>query len=80
MIIPLLVVVLSGGLIGTVASRIMGNPSLEWGSSFSLGIAGAFVGYVLSFLLGLSARGVIGRIILSVAGACLILYLADTWA
>ena len=80
MIITLLLWLLFGALVGWIASRIMGS-SNSLVSSIFLGIIGSFVGGFIASLLGFGSFGGqfsfnLVNIIISVGGACLVIYLA----
>jgi uncharacterized membrane protein YeaQ/YmgE (transglycosylase-associated protein family) len=42
-----------------------------------IGVVGSFVGNAMFWLLGLSATGFIGRLIVATLGAIILIYLAD---
>lgn len=63
-----------GAIAGFIASRIMGESSGLL-KNILLGIVGGFVGGVVFNFLGLSADGRIGSLIVSVAGACICIWL-----
>lgn len=70
----LIVTIVLGALIGWVASIIMkSNLTLLW--SILLGVGGSVVGKFLAGLIGIHGSG-IGGFIISVAGACLLVFLA----
>lgn len=70
-----------GALAGWLASLIMGeNDRLGWFGNIVVGIAGAFIGGWAAGLLGIGEDGVdfdLGSLILAVAGACLLLWIAS---
>lgn len=71
----IIVTVLIGALSGWIAGQIM---KVKGGFIFNaiLGIVGSFVGGLLAGLIGIGAAKVsIGGIILSVAGACVVIWL-----
>lgn len=76
--IRLIFSIISGAIVGWLAGQIM-DSSGGWLRNIILGIAGSFVGSLLAGLLGISATG-IGSIIISVAGACLVIFLVRKFA
>ncbi len=62
-------------LAGFVADKLMnGKPEgLLW--NIVLGFVGGLVGSLLFSLIGLGTRGIVGEIIVSAAGACLVIWL-----
>ena len=65
-----------GAAAGYAATYLMNRKKKPIWVYLIIGILGAFVGNFLGGLIGLSARGIAGFIV-SVAGACLVLWLAD---
>ena len=63
-----------GALAGFVASRIMNSESSTW-RNIVLGVLGGFVGNRVFGLVGLTATGFIGDIIVSIVGACICIWL-----
>ena len=62
-------------LAGFLGSKLMkGNPDGLL-SNILLGLVGGLVGSLLFGLIGLGTRGIIGEIIVSVVGACLVIWL-----
>ena len=62
-------------LAGYLGSRIMkGQPDSAL-SNILLGLVGGLVGSLLFGLIGLGSRGIIGDIIVSTVGACLVIWL-----
>ncbi len=75
MIWNLIVTILIGALSGWLAGKIMDLSGGFWFNCI-LGIVGSFVGMFLTGLIGISASKVsIGGILISVAGACLVIWL-----
>lgn len=71
----IIVTILIGALSGWIAGKIMKISGGFWFNCV-LGIVGSFVGFFLAGLIGITASKVsIGGILLSVAGACLIVWL-----
>ena len=60
---------LVGALAGYIAGRIMGSETSAV-RNIVLGILGGFVGSILFSLIGLSATGLVGEILVSVAANC----------
>lgn len=73
-LVSILVWVLEGAFIGWIASKIMGN-SMSMGMCFLVGIIGSMLGGFLASLLGISG-GFIVSMLVAVAGACLLLWIA----
>ncbi len=78
-LISLALVLVFGALVGWLTSKIT-HASLSLGWSIALGIVGAVVGTFAGNLIGLrSAGGMfsfnIGNILISVGGACLVVWL-----
>ncbi len=63
-------------LAGYLGSKIMkdGKPNGLLGNIL-LGLAGGFIGNFAFRLIGLGSRGIVGEIIISVVGACLVIWL-----
>ncbi len=73
MLIRLLGSLISGALVGWIAGKLMdAEGSLL--SNIAIGIVGSAVGGVLCGLLGFYAYGWIASLIVSVAGACLFIW------
>ena len=71
----ILITILIGALVGWLASLIMHMKGGFW-LHVVLGIVGSIVGSIIAGLIGISARQIsIGGIIISVAGACLVIWL-----
>ena len=71
----IIVTILIGALVGWLASLIMNMKGGFW-LHVVLGIVGSIVGTIIAGLIGISARQIsIGGIIISVAGACLVIWL-----
>ena len=73
--LKLIVELVTGGLYGAAASRIMGVKSRGIVKNVLLGLGGGFVGGLLGNLIGIG-DGWISGIVLSIGGACLIIWLA----
>ena len=74
--IKILVFLLIGALIGCIAGKIMGNEKQGFIRNALLGLVGSFVGGMIGNLLKIGG-GWISGIILSVIGACLVLFLLE---
>ena len=75
MIWNIIITILIGALVGWLAGLIMKSDHGFWGRVL-LGIAGSAVGRLIAGLIGITAKQVsIGGILISVAGACLVVWL-----
>ncbi|MBR0417085.1 MAG: GlsB/YeaQ/YmgE family stress response membrane protein [Firmicutes bacterium] len=74
----LLIKLAIGALAGFVATYLMGSKKKPIWVYMILGIVGAFVGHFLAGIIGLSARGIAGFAV-SVAGSCLVIWLANKY-
>jgi uncharacterized membrane protein YeaQ/YmgE (transglycosylase-associated protein family) len=74
--IKIIVFLLIGALIGCIAGKIMGNEKQGFIRNALLGLIGSFVGGLIGNLLKIGG-GWISGIILSVLGACLVLFLIE---
>lgn len=64
-----------GFIAGLIARAIKpGVDAMDWIMTIILGIAGSFVGNLVASLVGLGATGGVGRLILSVIGAVILLF------
>ena len=71
----IIVTILIGALVGWIAGQLMNMKGGFW-LHVVLGIVGSIVGGILAGLIGISAKQVsIGGVIISVAGACLVIWL-----
>ena len=61
-------------LAGFAASKIMKGRPDSLISNILLGLVGGLVGSLLFGLIGLGAKGIIGDILVSVVGACAVLF------
>lgn len=67
-----------GFIAGLLARAIKpGADSMGWIMTIILGLAGSFVGGILASVLGLSANGGLGGLVLSVAGAVILLFVYE---
>jgi uncharacterized membrane protein YeaQ/YmgE (transglycosylase-associated protein family) len=69
----LIMTIILGGLAGWIAEKVM---KFDTGllMNIVLGIAGAVLGNFILSALGLSFGGLIGQLIVAVAGACVLIY------
>lgn len=64
-----------GFIAGAIARAIKpGADAMGWVMTIVLGVAGSFVGGLIAGLLGLSANGGFGGLVLSVVGAIVLLF------
>ncbi|MDO4426802.1 MAG: GlsB/YeaQ/YmgE family stress response membrane protein [Moraxella sp.] len=64
-----------GFIAGAIARAIKpGADAMGWVMTIVLGVAGSFVGGLIAGMLGLSANGGFGGLVLSVIGAIIILF------
>ncbi len=76
MIFNIIVTVLIGALSGWLAGMIMKTRSGGFIFNCVLGIIGSFVGSFAAALLGISAAKIsVGGVLISVAGACLVVWI-----
>lgn len=68
--------IIVGGVAGWLAGRIMNSTGNSVFMNVVLGLVGGVVGDLAFGLLGLSAHGLIGRLICATAGAVLVIVLA----
>ena len=66
--------IILGAIAGCIATAIMQEKS-SWIKNILLGILGGFVGGWLFRLIGFTATGTIGTLIVSVVGACICIWL-----
>lgn len=64
-----------GALAGWIAGRIMKKEGSML-RNILLGFAGSFVGGILFNFIGLRSSGFIGEILISVVGACIVIFVA----
>lgn len=72
----LLWVIIVGFIAGAVAGRIMGKGGYGPVMDIVLGILGGIVGGFLLSLFGLSSSGVIGEIVVAIAGAVFLIWIS----
>ena len=76
MILNIIITILIGALIGWLASQFMNMKQGFW-MNVLLGVIGSVVGRFIAGLIGIHADTVsIGGILISVAGACLVVWFA----
>ena len=73
-LIGLLIALVLGGISGWLAGKIMGSDGTVL-RNIILGIVGGVVGSVVLGLFGLGGSGYIGTIVVSVIGACILIWL-----
>lgn len=76
MLVDLLIAIVIGGISGWLASIIMKSKS-GLVRNVILGIVGGFVGGLLCDLIGISFAGYLGTIVVSVIGACLVIFIVN---
>lgn len=64
-----------GGLAGWIAGNLMKGRGFGVVGNVLLGVVGGFVGAIVFRLLGLMSTGIVGSLVVSTAGAVLLLYL-----
>lgn len=70
--------IIVGFVAGLLARAIKpGADSMGWIMTIILGLAGSFVGGILASVLGLSASGSLGSLVLSVVGAVILLFVYE---
>jgi uncharacterized membrane protein YeaQ/YmgE (transglycosylase-associated protein family) len=72
----LIISLIIGGVVGWLASIVMKtNAQMGWIANVAVGIVGSMLGYWIAGLLGLAAIGGIGRFVVAVAGAALLIFI-----
>ena len=71
----ILVGLIVAAIAGFIAGKLMHYEKSIW-INIVLGLLGGVVGNVVLGILGLSGSGIIGSIIVSVIGACIVIWLA----
>jgi len=61
-------------LVGYLAGQFM-NLKAKWYVNIILGLIGGFVGSLIFGIIGIGSHNVIGSIIISTIGACIVIYL-----
>ena len=79
MLIKLIFEIIIGGFCGYVANKLMGNSTDSFLLNVILGVVGGFVGGLIGNLLGIGGGWITG-IILSIIGACLVVWLYRKFA
>lgn len=69
------VTILCGMFAGWLAGRLM-NSDGSWIRNLLLGLAGGVVGSIVLGLIGIKGNGLIGGTIVSVVGACLLIWIS----
>lgn len=76
MLVNLIIAILIGALSGWIASYIMKSKG-GFIRNLILGVIGGFVGDLIFDLLGISFAGYLGTIVVSVIGACIVIFLVN---
>ncbi len=72
----LIMTLIMGGIVGWLASIVMKTDArMGWIANVVVGVVGSMLGFWVAGLLGLSAAGGIGRLIVSFAGAVLLIFI-----
>lgn len=72
----LIISLIIGGIVGWLASIFMKtNAQMGWIANVAVGVVGSMLGYWVAGLLGLAAIGGIGRFLVAVAGAALLIFI-----
>ena len=66
---------LVGAFAGWLAAKLMGKDSSNWIINCVLGLCGGLVFGLIAGLFGIGAKNLIGSLIFSVVGACLLVWL-----
>lgn len=66
--------IIIGAIAGCIGTAIM-QENTSWVKNIILGILGGFVGGALFGLIGFNANGMIARLIVSVIGACICIWI-----
>ena len=75
MLIGLIINLVLGGLAGWIAGKLMRSDGTVL-RNVILGLAGGIVGSIVLGLVGIQGRGIIGGTIVSVVGACILIWLS----
>ena len=73
-VMEIIVAIILGGIAGWIAEKVMSSRMGLFGN-IGLGLLGAFVGAWVFGLLGVAAYGTLGRLVVAVAGACLLIFI-----
>ncbi len=76
MLVNLLIAVILGALSGWTAGKIMKSDG-DLVRNIILGVVGGFVGDLIFDLLGISFAGYFGTVLVSVVGACLVIFVVS---
>lgn len=66
--------IIIGAIAGCIATAVM-QENTSWVKNIILGILGGFVGGALFGLIGFNANGTIARLIISIVGACICIWI-----
>lgn len=70
----LIISLIIGGIVGWLASIIMKtNAQMGWIANVLVGVIGSALGFWLAALLGIAAMGTVGRFLVSIAGAIVLI-------
>ncbi len=75
MIVAIILNLIIAGIAGWLAGKIMHYNKSTIGN-ICMGILGGFVGSAVLGIFGLAGSGIIGSIIVSIIGACIVIWLA----
>ena len=73
--IGIIITLFTGAIAGWLAGRLMGTDGSVL-RNIILGLVGGVVGSIVLGLVGIRGKGLIGGIIVSVVGACILIWLA----
>lgn len=68
----LIISLIISGFVGWLAGKLM-KTDFSWIGNIGVGIVGGIVGRLVLGLVGIQGKGTIGGIIVSVAGACILI-------
>ncbi len=79
MLIYIVRTALIGCAAGWAAAKLNNLDSSNWVNNLILGILGSFVGSFVGSLIGIHSTNMIGSILVSIAGACLAIWVDKTY-
>ena len=72
----LIISLVIGGIVGWLASIVMKtNAQMGWIANVAVGVVGSMLGYWIAGLLGLATSGGIGRFLVALGGAVLLIFI-----
>ena len=71
-----IITLLCGALAGWLAGKLM-NSEGSWLRNLIVGLAGGVVGSVVLGIVGIRGNGIIGGTVVSIIGACILIWLID---